>query len=193
MPLLMLGASMLNRPGDPKLTSPQVFKNFSPITEQHGIPILVAGAAADRLWERGYRHVIGVYTTASKFIVGFLELLVLKGLDNIAILSADDSFSADLADGTRNWARRFELNTTFFERFKKGTERLDHLLIKARESGANVLIVCGHMEEAVHMVESLKRIGWRPQARYASVGPTFPAFRDRCGDEAENVFTTSLG
>jgi branched-chain amino acid transport system substrate-binding protein len=163
-----------------------------PIAEQHDIPILVAGAAADRLWEKGYRNVIGVYTTASKFVVGFLELLVLNDLDNLAVLGADDSFSVDLANSTRDWAQRFGLHIVYFEGFQKGTDGLDHLLVKARESGANVLIVCGHMDEAVLMAESLKRIGWRPQARYASVGPTFSAFRDRCGDEAESVFTTSL-
>ena len=163
-----------------------------PIAEQHGIPILVAGAAADRLWEKGYRNVIGIYTPASKFVVGFVELLVLNDLDDIAILYSDDSFSVDLANGARSWVRRFGLNTALFESFKKGTERLDHLVIEARESGANVLIVCGHMDEAVSMAESLKRVGWRPQARYASVGPTFPVFRDRCGEEAEGVFSTSL-
>lgn len=163
-----------------------------PIAEQHGIPILVAGAAADRLWEKGYRNVIGVYTTASKFVVGFMELLVLNDLDDIAILCADDSFSMDLANGARDWTRRFGLNIALFESFKKGTEQLDNLVIKARKSGANVLIVCGHLNESVYMAMSLKRVGWRPQARYASVGPTFPAFRDRCGEEAEGVFTTSL-
>jgi branched-chain amino acid transport system substrate-binding protein len=163
-----------------------------PIAEQHGIPILVAGAAADRLWEKGYRNVIGVYTPASKFIIGFLELLVLSDLDHIAVLAADDSFSADLASGTQAWARRFGLNTVFFHSFKKGTEQLDQLLLRIKATAANVLIVCGHMNEAVHMVESLKRLEWRPQVRYASVGPTFPVFRDRCGEAAEGVFTTSL-
>ncbi len=163
-----------------------------PVAERHGIPILVAGAAADSLWEKGYRNVIGVYITASKFIVGFLELLVLNGMDDLAVLSADDTFSVALANGARDWSRRFGLNMVFFETFEKGTERLDHLVGKARDSGAKVLIVCGHMNEAVRMAESLKRIGWRPQARYASVGPTFPAFRERCGEEAEGVFSTSL-
>jgi branched-chain amino acid transport system substrate-binding protein len=163
-----------------------------PIAEQHGIPILVAGAAADRLWEKGYRNVIGIYTPASKFIIGFLELLVFNDLDDLAVLYADDSFSVDLANSTQDWVRRFGLNMVLFERFQKGTERLDHLVTRVRESGANVLIVCGHMNEAVHMAESLKRFGWRPKARYASVGPTFPAFRERCGEEADGVFTTSL-
>ena len=35
-------------------------------------------AAAARLWEKGYRNAIGIYTPASKFPLGFLELIVLN-------------------------------------------------------------------------------------------------------------------
>jgi branched-chain amino acid transport system substrate-binding protein len=163
-----------------------------PIAEQHGIPILVAGAAADRLWDKGYRHVIGVYTTASKFVVGFLELLVLNDLDKLAVLNADDVFSIELADSVTDWARRFGLNTVLSEKFEKGRDPLDPLVLKARDAGADVLIVCGHMNEAVNMATSLARIGWRPRARYASVGPTFEAFHDRSGAAADGVFSTAL-
>jgi len=163
-----------------------------PIAEQHGIPILVAGAAADRLWEKDYRNVIGVYTPASKFVVGFLELLVLNDLDDLAVISADDIFSVDLASSTKDWARRFGLKIVIFESFQKGIEKLDPLLLRAKESKANALIVCGHMNESVRMAQAQQRIGWRPQASYASVGPTFQTFRDRCGQGSEGVFTTSL-
>jgi branched-chain amino acid transport system substrate-binding protein len=163
-----------------------------PIAQQHKIPILVAGAAADRLWEQGFNNVIGVYPPASKFTIGFLELLVLNDLDGIAIVYSDDSFSVDLAKGTRDWSQRFGLHLVLFEGFEKGTENLDFLAIKAREKGAAVLMVCGHMNESVNMTLSLKRIDWRPRAYYASVGPAFKAFHDRCGEEAERVFATSL-
>ena len=145
-----------------------------------------------RLWEKGYRNVIGVYTTASKFVFGFLELLVINDLDHLAVLAADDTFSVGLAASVKDWARRFGLHIVHFEGFKKGTERLDDMMTRARESGARVLMVCGHLDEAVHMVASLRRVGWHPRARYASVGPTFQVFYERCGQEAEGVFTTSL-
>ena len=48
------------------------------------------------------------------------------------------------------------------------------------------------MDTAVNMAKALKRIEWRPQAFYASVGPALQAFYDRCGPDAENVFATSL-
>ncbi|MBN2126162.1 MAG: amino acid ABC transporter substrate-binding protein [Deltaproteobacteria bacterium] len=163
-----------------------------PIAEKYSIPILIAGAAADRLWGMGLRNAIGIYTPASKFTVGFLELLVLHGHDGISMVYADDSFSEDLAVNSKKWAQRFGLNVLMFEGFKKGTQNLDSLALKARERDSHVLMVCGHMNEAVNMSRSLKRIQWRPKAFYASVGPALQAFYDRCGADAEQVFGTSL-
>jgi len=48
------------------------------------------------------------------------------------------------------------------------------------------------MNEAVNMTKALKRIGWRPKAFYASVGPALQGFYDRCGLDADSVFGTSL-
>ena len=163
-----------------------------PIAEKNGTPMLIAGAAADRLWEQGYRNAIGVYTPASKFTVGFLELLVRRGLDNIAVVYADDPFSIELAESTKKWARRFALTIDHLEMFAKGLPDLAPLALRARDKGSRVLVVCGHMNEAVNMAHALKRIQWHPKAFYASVGPALQTFYDRCGPEAEHVYATSL-
>jgi branched-chain amino acid transport system substrate-binding protein len=163
-----------------------------PIAEENDMPILIAGAAADRLWEKGYRNAIGIYTPASKFTLGFLELLVLNELDRITVVYADDPFSVDLAESAKKWAKRFGLNIVNYEKFKKGTLDLEPLALKAKKNNSQVLMVSGHMNEAVNMSKALKRIGWRPKAFYASVGPALQGFYDRCGSDAESVFGTSL-
>jgi branched-chain amino acid transport system substrate-binding protein len=163
-----------------------------PIAEEYDMPILIAGAAADKLWEKGYHNAIGIYTPASKFTIGFLELLVLNDLDRITLVSADDLFSTDLAESTKKWAGRFGLNIVDSARFAKGTLNLEPFALKAKENNSQVLMVCGHMNEAINMAQALKKIGWRPKAFYASVGPALQGFHDRCGPDAESVFATSL-
>jgi len=163
-----------------------------PIAEQHDIPILIAGAAADRLWEKGYRNAIGIYTPASKFTLGFMELVVLHDLDRIAIVHADDLFSVDLATHVQKWAARFALRIVDVAAFKKGLMNLEPMALNARKKNAQVLVVCGHMNEAVNMAKALKKIDWQPSAVYASVGPALQGFYDQCGDDAESVFATSL-
>lgn len=163
-----------------------------PIADEHGIPMLIAGAAADRLWEQGYRNAIGVYTPASKFALGFMELLVLNDLNRIAILYADDPFSVDLATHIQKWAPRLALNIVHIVEFRKGRTDLAPLVLDAKEKNAQVVMMCGHMNEAVQTVHALKRIGWRPKALYASVGPALQEFFERCGSDADHVFATSL-
>ena len=163
-----------------------------PIAAAAKLPILIGGAAADSLWEQAYDNVVGIYTPASKFTLGFFELLVWQGLDRVALLAADDPFSKDLADSARRWAQRFGLQIVFDADFAKGTQDLSALATQSRQSGAQVVMMCGHLNEAVNMRRALKGLKWVPAAYYASVGPALPAFKARCGPDAEDVFATSL-
>jgi len=163
-----------------------------PVAEKHGVPTLIAGAAADRLWEKGLRNAIGVYTPASRFTFGFLELVLREGVDGIGLLSADDPFSRDLAEGAKKWSGRLGLHIVSEESFRKGTLEQQNPAMKVRDKGAQVLVLCGHMEEAVYMTRHLAQSGWRPKAFYSSVGPALQDYYDRCGKEGEGVFSTSL-
>ena len=112
-----------------------------PIAEQYGIPMLIAGAAADTLWEQGYRNAIGIYTPASKFTLGFMELVVLHDLDRIVIVHADDPFSVSLANHAQKWAARFALDVLDVVAFNKGLTDLAPLAMAAKEKNAQVLMV----------------------------------------------------
>lgn len=169
-----------------------ITKAVLPVAEQYDIPILIAGAAADTLWEQGYRNAIGIYTPASKFILGFMELMVLNDLDRIVIVHADDPFSVSLATHAQKWAARFALDVIDVMPFKKGLTDLAPMAREAKDKNAQVLLVCGHMNEAVNMTRALERIAWRPKALYASVGPALQRFYTRAGDASEGVFATSL-
>ncbi|NCO84524.1 MAG: amino acid ABC transporter substrate-binding protein [Nitrospirae bacterium] len=171
--------------------SSEITEAALPITEKHGYPLLASGASADRLWQKGYKYIFGVYSPASKYSVGFLELLVRNDLQNIAIVYADDAFSVDIANGTKKWAERFGLKVVLFEGFKKGTENLDFIALKAKASKAQALIVCGHFNESVSMRRSLKKINWQPKAYFASVGPAMPAFQTNLKSDANYVFSSS--
>ena len=161
------------------------------VTAKHGYPVLAGGASSDRLWQQGYGNIFGIYTPASRYAVGFLEMLVVKRISQVAIVGADDPFSKSISAGTRKWANRYGLDVTYFSEFKKGTEDVEAIVTEARDSGARVLIVCGHFDEAVRFMQASRKIGWLPEAYYASVGPVLKKYRDTLGDEAEGSFSSS--
>ncbi len=162
-----------------------------PVTSEFGYPVLANGASSDKIWQQGYNHVFGLYIPAGKYTVGFLEMLRTNGMNDIAIVSADDPFSITMSEGTRKWAERFGLNVVYFRRFKKGTSNLDEIAEEVKKSGADALIMCGHFNESVDMKRSLSNIDWQPDVYYASVGPVLQKYYDDLGRYAENSFSSS--
>ncbi len=162
-----------------------------PITEKHGYPVIITGASSDTLWQQGYRGVFGVYTSASKYVVGFLEMMAMEGFTKLAIVSANDAFSRSIAGGVKKWGERLGLEIVLDEEFEKGSKNLDEFASSAKSSGAQILIVAGHLEESVQMKRSLKRIGWSPDIYYASVGPALDRYREILGKDADKVFSSS--
>ncbi len=164
----------------------------APVVERYGMPTLAAGASADSLWEQGYRYLFGVYTPASRYTVGFLELLADGARGPVALLAADDNFSQSTARGARVWARRFGVPIVWDETFPKGEPDLLPVLARSRAAGARVLMVCGHLDASVGAARGLARLGWRPDAYFATVGPVLDAYLDRLGPAAvEGTFSAS--
>ncbi|MDI6728314.1 MAG: amino acid ABC transporter substrate-binding protein [Thermodesulfovibrionales bacterium] len=171
--------------------SSEITEAILPVTEQYGYPVLTTGASADRLWQKGYKYVFGVYAPASKYTTGFLELITANNFNNIAIVHADDVVSTNIAAGAKKWTERFGLKVVLIEGFKKGTKDLRHIAKKTKDSKADALIVCGHLDESIDMRLSLKNIGWQPRVYYASVGPATQDFHDRLGMDADYTFSSS--
>jgi branched-chain amino acid transport system substrate-binding protein len=162
-----------------------------PIAEKNGYPVIAAGAASDTLWNQGYTHLFGIFIPASRYVVGFLEMVAMKGLKDVAIVYADDPFSKSIAQGTKKWGTKFGLNISFFDEFKKGTHDLAALASGVKTANPEALIVCGHFNESVDMMVSLKKIKWRPKNYFATVGPAMPAFYQTLKNDAEMVFSAS--
>ncbi len=164
----------------------------APILERFGYPTLLPGAAADRIWEQGYKNVFGLFIPASRYALEMLNLAVLHNLRRVAIAYADDEFSTEAGRGAKKWAARLKLVVVMFEEFRKGTRDLRHLALEARDVSADLLVVAGHFNESIDMRRALKQIGWYPRAYFATIGPTLPAYHDTLGQDAELTFAPSI-
>lgn len=163
----------------------------SHVTERYRYPLLASGASADALWQQDRKYLFGVYITSSAYTTGFLELLVKSGITKIAIVSADDLFSKGIEAGTREWAKRFQLSVLYSDTFKKSSPEIERSIVAAQASGAQVLIIAGHFDDAVNGQRTLKKIGWAPQAYYATVGPAIQNYFDTLKGDAEYTYSSS--
>ncbi|MDQ9171397.1 amino acid ABC transporter substrate-binding protein [Oxalobacteraceae bacterium R-40] len=171
--------------------SSEITEAVSTVTEEFRYPLLASGASAVSIWSHGRKYVFGVYITADKYTVGFLELLVKSGLTKVAIVSADDIFSKSIEAGTKSWARRYGLDIVFSETFKKGSAQIDQSIESARRSGAEAVMVAGYFDDAVNGRKALKKINWTPKAYYATVGPAIQKYYDVLKEDAELTYSSS--
>ncbi len=171
--------------------SSELTKAVMPLIEQNHYPLIASGAASDSLWQLGYRYIFGVFTSASKITVSFLEMLVINDLDNLAIFYAQDPFSKDTAIGCQKWASRFGLTINHIEPFTKETADYKALTANAIKAGSDVVIMCGHLNEAVRMKRAMDVAKWRPKVYYATQGPNQEKFKEQLQDSANYVFGTS--
>ena len=165
---------------------------IAPIVDRHGYPTLAAGAASDDIWRQGYTNVFGMWSPAGRYAVGFLAILSESKLRQVAIVTVDDIFALSVAEGARKWAPQYGLQVTAFVVEPKAHPDMERAANSARKSGADVLLLAGHFNEALQMRQALKQIGWRPAAFYASVGPTLAEYGERLGADADGSFSTSV-
>jgi len=169
-----------------------ITEDILPLVTRHGYPLLISGASADSLWEHNYPGMFGLFLPASRMTTGFLELLVMHGLQNVAIVSAGDTFSQDIASGSQKWSEVLGLHIVLFEPLEiKNKENVDRLADSVIRKGADAVLVCGYLDEAVDFRLALDQAGEYKGLFYTPVGPGLPEFYKRLGRRSEQVFSTS--
>ncbi len=171
--------------------SSEITDAVSNVTEEFGYPLLASGASAVSIWDQHRKYVFGVYITADRYPVGFLELLVKSKLTKVAVISSDDVFSKSIEAATKSWAKRYGLSIVYSDTFKKGSAEIEKSVQGAQNSGADVLMVAGHFDDAVNGRRAIKKIGWAPKAYYATVGPAIQKYQDVLQEDAELSYSSS--
>ena len=69
---------------------------------------------------------------------------------------------------------------------------MEEALARARAAGAELIMIAGHLTDAIAARTALAKIGWEPRAFYATIGPALPVWIDKVGPLAEGTFSTSL-
>lgn len=160
------------------------------VSEPRGY-VTVATAAGEEIWQRGQRHVFGVFATADRYFIGFMDLMARWGFQSVAVLHADDAFSRSAARGCRRWAERLGLKVTLMQGYQDAAQELPALADQLRQAQPEGLVLCSYPPDAYRLLELLRQAGQRPPALALAVAPALPDFGERAGEWAEGVMGAS--
>ena len=163
------------------------------IAEENHIPFISTNGAAQAIYSHGYRYVFGVLSPASKYLQGVLDMAasMTPKPTTIAMLSADDNFSLEVAKSVVDYAPRVGLQVVYNQQYPNGSTNLYAQLAQAKQKNPDILLNSGHLVEAIAINKAAKDLRLGAKIYAYSVGPATPDFTQALGNDSNYVFAGS--
>lgn len=164
----------------------------SVIAEQYQKVMITTGAASDSNYMQGYTGVYQVYTPASHYLTGAIDMLKSDAPDvkRIAIVHENDKFSTDVSTAVKEYAEKEGYEVVLFEGYDSGTTDFAPFINKIQEANPQAILGGGHFQDGSTFARQLseKKLGVEYIALL--VAPPEPAFAE-LGDAAVGVIGPS--
>ena len=164
------------------------------IAEQYKIPMVEGNGAAKAIFSKGFHYIFGVLSPASEYAKVMLEaaLALPNPPKNVAIISADDAFSKEVAVAARNYATSHNLPVVYYQQYPSGSTDLTSVLTALKTSGPggtipDMILGSGHESEAVTTMKEAKQLHINAKLYAFTVGPATPDFISVLGPTANFV------
>ena len=163
------------------------------IAEKNQVPMVEANGAAQSIFSNNYRYTFGVLSPANKYLQGVVDLAATLSPKptRIAMLSADDNFSLEVADAINQYASTKGMTVVLYRKYKSGATNLVAEVQAAKNANADIVLNSGHLQEAIAINKSAKEQQLNAKMFGYSVGPSTPDFINALGKDADYVYDGS--
>lgn len=161
----------------------------SPIAEKYGVLMAVVGASSDRIFQQGFKYVIGVAAPASQYMVPVLDMVVKTDptVKKVAILYRDSEFNRQVAEGAKAYAEKLGLQVVVYEVYPSSPKDLTPQILKVKQAAPDVIIVASHFADGQLAVQQLAEQKVDAKLVALSVAPLVPDFYKALGAKAECI------
>src|SRR5438270_8995332 len=163
------------------------------IAEKNQIPMVEANGAAQSIFNQGYQYTFGVLSPANKYLQGVIDMAATLSPKptKVAMLSADDNFSLEVADAINTYAPTKGMNVVLFKKYKNGATNLAAEVQAAKAVNPDIVLNSGHLTEAIAINKAAKGQKLNAKIFAYSVGPSTPDFITALGADANFVYDGS--
>lgn len=158
------------------------------VSEQNGKVMVTAGGADDATMEQGFQNIYQVYTPASKYLTGAIDLMLKLDptIKKIAIVNEKDSFSTSVVAAAKPYAESKGLTVVVSQGYDSGTTDYAPFINQIIAAAPDAIIGGGHLVDGSTFAKQLyeKKVNVRFIALL--VAPPEPSFAD-IGDAAQFI------
>lgn len=162
----------------------------STVAEKNKMPMIEANGAAESIFSQGYKYTFGVLSPAKNYLTGVIDMALAQTPKpaTIAILTADDPFSVEVAAAAKSYAEQKGLQVVYFQKYPDKSSDLRAPLTEAKGKNPDLFLNSGHLAESQAIVQQAKELGFNPKGFGFSVGPSIPDFQTTLKDDANYIF-----
>lgn len=162
----------------------------STVAEKSKIPMIEANGAAESIFNQGYQYTFGVLSPAPNYLTGVIDMALAQSPKplTVAIMSADDPFSVEVAEAARAFAIKGGMQVVQFQKYPSNSTDLRAPLTDVRAKAPDLFLNSGHLSESLAIMQQSKELGFSPKAFGFSVGPSIPDFFTTLNADANYVF-----
>jgi len=159
----------------------------SAVAERHQFPMVATGAAASKIWSRGFRNIFQIDAPAARYMDLPLEFAKAKGLTRVVLVHSDAEFPREVVTGARAQAEELGMEVVLDAEYPLSSEQFGQLAREIGQADPQVLIGGTYLDDSIALVRALEAAGVEPQIVALTVGPAQRAFGQALGEDANNV------
>ena len=169
----------------------------APVVERNGQVMADSNGADTAIFSHGYKNTFAVLSPSSSYVTTIIDALATfnPAPKSVAIIAASDGFSQHSAEKGAAEAQAKGMavlpsNAAYTSSTKVAANATDvsSALIALKGTNPDVIIISGHLNEAVAAVKQSSELGVKPKYGFAAtVAPPTPAFITALGKSAEGV------
>jgi branched-chain amino acid transport system substrate-binding protein len=163
------------------------------VTERYGQPLLVAGASAGEIWERGFQYVFGVYSIAQDYFKDIvLNIAPAQGYKTAAVIYEDAVFPTSTGTGAVAHCAEAGIEVVLEEKYPQKATDVSSVLTKIRDANPDMLIGGSYLPDSVLIMRQSKELGVNAKLFAFSVGAAQPDFFETLSNDANYVLGPSM-
>jgi branched-chain amino acid transport system substrate-binding protein len=169
----------------------------APVVERNGQVMVDSNGADTAIFTHGYKNTFAVLSPSSTYVTSIVDAL--SGLNpapkTVAVIAANDGFSQHAAEKGVAEAQAKNMTVlpsatayTSSTKVSANTTDVSSALIAIKGTNPDVIIISGHLNEAVAAIKQSSELGVKPKYGFAAtVAPPTPAFISALGKASEGV------
>jgi len=160
------------------------------VVERYKVPMVEGNGSAEKIFNQGFKYTFAVLSPARRYLEFVIDM-ALHQKDKpktVAIVSANDAFSIEVAAGANDYALAHGLKVVYNSKYPADTTDVSGIVSAIKATNPDLILNGGHLQDAILLQRGFKEQNVNAKVFAYSVGPDTPDFRKTLGKDADYVF-----